>query len=129
MLTGEFEVTNWNEDAYVQREGERKLTRATVEQNVSGDVSGRSTTDWLMTYQPDGTARFVGLQQLEGDIDGRSGTVVLESVGEYDGNEASGVLTIVPGSGTGAWSALRGTGSFRAPHGTTASYSLECSFE
>jgi len=127
-LKGEFEVTSWNEDAYAQRDGNRKLSRAEVAGNVSGGVTGTSNVQWLMSYQPDGTARFVGYQQLEGEIDGRSGSVVIESNGAFDGSVASGTWNVVPGSGTGDWSSLEGAGRFESPKGTKAFFTLDYSF-
>ena len=128
-LRGEFEVTTWNEDAYAQREGERKLTRAKVDQNLSGGVTGTGHVEWLMSYQPDGTARFVGLQLLDGEIEGRRGSVVAETIGEFNGTEAIWHLTVVPESGTGDWAGMRGEGDFRAPHGNKASFTLDYAFE
>jgi hypothetical protein len=127
-LHGEFQVTSWDEQPYRERD-DRKLTRASVEQQLSGDVEGAGQVEWLMTYQPDGTARFVGLQVLDGVVDGRRGSAVAESIGVFDGKEASGTWSIVPGSGTGDWEGLRGNGEFVAPHGPKATFTLEYSFE
>lgn len=33
------------------------------------------------------------------------------------------------GSGTGDWSGMRGEGRFQAPHGSKASFTLDCSFD
>lgn len=128
-LTGEFEVTSWNEEPYAERDGERKLTHARVTQKLSGGVTGRGAVEWLMSYQGDGTARFVGLQQLEGEIDGRAGSVVLDTVGDFDGKEATGTWSVVPGSGTGSWAGMRGDGTFRAPAGPKATFTLDYVFE
>jgi hypothetical protein len=128
-LKGEFEVTSWDEDAYAQRDGDRKLTHAVVNGTVSGDVTGAGDVQWLMSYQADGTARFVGFQHLDGTIDGRKGSAVVESIGAFDGKEAAGTWTVVPGSGTGDWSGLRGEGSFRSPMGTKAAFTLDYAFE
>jgi len=127
-LKGEFEVTSWNEDAYAERDGNRKLSRAEVSGNVSGGVTGTSNVQWLMSYQPDGTARFVGFQQLDGEIEGRTGSVVIESNGAFDGSVASGTWNVVPGSGTGDWSSLEGAGRFESPKGTKAFFTLDYSF-
>ena len=127
-LKGEFEVTSWNEDAYAERDGNRKLSRAEVSGNVSGGVTGTSNVQWLMSYQPDGTARFVGYQQLEGEIEGRTGSVVIESNGAFDGSVASGTWNVVPRSGTGDWSSLEGEGRFESPKGTKAFFTLDYSF-
>jgi hypothetical protein len=123
-LTGEFEVTSWDEKPYLEAD-ERKLTRATVRQSFSGDLTGVGEVEWLMCYADDGTAHFVGLQRIESTVDGRDGSVVVESVGDFDGKQAVGDWSVIPGSGTGALSVLRGEGSFKAPMGPKASYVLE----
>jgi hypothetical protein len=128
-LTGEFTVTAWDEEAYTEREGARKLTRASVTQDLRGDVAGKGQVEWLMSYAEDGTAHFVGLQVFEGVIDGRQGTAVLETIGEFDGKEASWNAKVVDGSGTGDWSRMRGEGKFRAPHGNKATFTLDCSLD
>jgi Protein of unknown function (DUF3224) len=121
---GSFEITSWNEDAYEEPEGGGKLTRASVEQAFSGDIVGDGAVQWLMFYRIDSTAHFVGLQRVTGSIGGRNGTFVLETSGEFDGTEAEGEWTVVEGSGIGGLSGLRGTGGFRAPHGSTATFEL-----
>jgi Protein of unknown function (DUF3224) len=128
-FSGEFTVTSWDERLYATREGKRKLTRASVTQDLAGDIVGSGEVEWLMSYSEDGTAHFVGLQQFEGAIDGLEGTVVLETIGDFDGTEATWYAKVVPGSGTGGWASMRGEGRFRAPHGSKASFRLDCSFE
>ncbi|HEV3479605.1 MAG TPA: hypothetical protein VG144_09160 [Gaiellaceae bacterium] len=34
-----------------------------------------------------------------------------------------------PGSATGEWASMRGEGHFQAPHGSKASFTLDCSFD
>jgi Protein of unknown function (DUF3224) len=128
-LNGEFTLSSWKEETYAEREGERKLTRATVTQDLAGDVTGKGQVEWLMSYGDDGTAHFVGLQQFEGVIDGREGSVVLETIGDFDGTEATWTGTVLEGSGTGDWTRMRGEARFRAPHGPKASFILDYSFD
>jgi hypothetical protein len=124
--TGKFKVEGWKENAYLEEEGGRKLTRASVEQTFSGDVEGEGSVQWLMYYRPDQTADFVGLQRVEGRVGDRSGSFVLQSNGAFDGKAAVGKLTVVPGSGTGELSGITGEGSFIAPlGGGEATVSLE----
>src|SRR5947209_13098015 len=59
-INGRFKVASWDESAYEEREG-RRLTRASVAQRFEGDIAGEGTAEWLMAYQANGTARFVGL--------------------------------------------------------------------
>ena len=77
-------------------------------------MTGTGAVEWLMSYQEDGTARFVGLQQLDGEIEGRAGSVVLDTVGDFDGKEAAGVDRR-SGSGTGAWAECAATGTTGRP--------------
>jgi hypothetical protein len=128
-VSGEFVYTSWEEETYAERDGERKLTRAKVAQDVAGDVEGKAQVEWLMSYGDGGTAHFVGLQQVEGVIEGREGSVILETIGDFDGTEAAWTARVVEGSGTGGWTGMRGEGRFRAPHGPKASFTLDYSFD
>jgi hypothetical protein len=123
--TGSFEVKHWNEAAYEESDDGAKLTRAEVEQSFSGDVAGEGAAQWLMSYRRDGTAHFVGIQRVTGVIGDRKGSFVLETIGEFDGAEARWTATVIAGSGTGDLEDLSGSGTFRAPHGSTAEFELE----
>ena len=123
-INGGFQVASWDESAYEEREGLR-LTRASVAQHFEGDIAGEGTAEWLMAYQPNGTARFVGLQVVDGEVAGRRGAFVLETVGEFDGAVARWEASVVSGSSTGELTELTGGGRFEAPHGSRASYELE----
>jgi hypothetical protein len=123
-LNGEFQVASWDENAYDERDG-RRLTRASVTGRFEGGIAGEGTAESLMAYQPDGTARFVGLQRVDGEVAGRRGTFVLETAGEFDGAVARWEARVVAGSSTGELADLSGGGSFEAPHGSQASYALD----
>ncbi len=123
-INGRFQLTSWDENAYEEREG-RRLTRASVTQHFDGDIAGEGSAQWLMAYQADGTARFVGLQLVDGEVAGRRGTFVLETTGEFDGAVARWEAGVVSGSSTGELTELTGRGRFEAPHGSEASYELE----
>ncbi len=123
-LNGGFQVASWDENAYDERDG-RRLTRATVTQTFEGDITGEGRSESLMAYQPNGSARFVGLQLVDAEVAGRRGTFVLETSGEFDGAVARWQARVVPGSATGELAELTGHGAFEAPHGSRASYELE----
>jgi hypothetical protein len=97
---GTFTVLSWNEEAYEESDG-RKLTRAEVSQRFDGDIVGEGAAIWLMAYRSDGTAHFVGLQRITATIAGRTGTVVLETSGDFDGQVASWKATTVAGAAFG----------------------------
>jgi len=123
-LTGEFQVTGWDEKPYHEA-GDEKLTHASVTQKFSGAIEGDGSVEWLMCYRPDGTADFVGLQRIDATIDGRSGTVVVRSVGLFDGEKAIGDWNVVDGSATGDLAGATGRGDFEAPMGGTPTFRLE----
>jgi Protein of unknown function (DUF3224) len=120
----EFKIESWNEQPFGDR-----LARASVEQAFSGEIEGDGSVEWLMCYREDKTADFVGLQQVTGQIGDRSGSVVLQTVGTFDGSEARGEWSVVPGSGTDELRGMRGAGVFTAPHGCAARATLEYEFE
>jgi Protein of unknown function (DUF3224) len=123
-FSGDFQVASWDESTYDERDGAR-LTRASVTQHFRGDIDGEGTAEWLMAYQPSGTARFVGRQLVDGEMAGRRGTFVLETIGDFDGAMARWEARVVPGSPTGELTDLTGAGKFEAPHGSQAFYELE----
>src|SRR3954467_5078923 len=109
---GTWKIQSWDEQP-VHEDGAR-LTRASVEQAFSGDIEGVGSVEWLMCYRPDKTADFVGLQRVVGQVGRRSGSIVLQTVGTFDGDEARADWTVVPGSGSGELEGLHGRGGFSA---------------
>ena len=125
-ITGTFKYTAWDETAYEELENGRRLTRASVAQEITGDLEGEGLAEWLMCYRPDKTATFTGLQRLAGRIGEREGSFVVESRGTFDGELARGRWTVVPGSGTDDLRDIQGEGSWEAPHGPEATFELDC---
>jgi hypothetical protein len=124
-ITGKFKYTSWDENAYEELSNGRRLTRASVAQDLSGDIEGEGSAEWLMCYRPDKTATFVGLQRLSGRLGDREGSFVVESHGTFDGELARGRWTIVPGSGTDELGDIQGEGAWEAPHGPEATFELD----
>jgi hypothetical protein len=122
--TATLTYTSWDEETYATT-GAGKLTRASVKQTAAGDIDGDASAEWVMAYRADDTADFLGLQRVDGRLGGRSGSFVLESRGTFDGKEARGSLTVVPGSGTDELAGISGSGEFSAPHGRELAVSLE----
>ena len=79
-LSGGFTIDSWDEDAYEDLGDGAKLTEAKVTQTFEGDIAGSGAVRWLMAYRPDGTARYVGLQRVEGTVQGRAGSFIAETV-------------------------------------------------
>ncbi|MFN8623578.1 MAG: DUF3224 domain-containing protein [Chloroflexota bacterium] len=123
-LTGTFEVTGGDEAEVEQREGVR-ITRVDGTQRFSGDIEGEGHVTWLMAYLPDGSARFVGFQRIDGTFGGRAGSLIIESTGDHDRTASQGHWGVLKRAGTGAVGRATGSGSFHAPGGPTVTYELE----
>jgi hypothetical protein len=113
-INASFDIADWDEHAFDVHAGTAKLTRAKVAKTYTGDLTGSSTTEWLMAYEADGNATFVGLERIDATVAGRSGTLVLRHVGAFADGAATADLTVVAGAGSGDLAATTGTGHFRA---------------
>ncbi len=124
-LSGNFEIKGWDEKPVEEHDDGRKLTRATVKRSFAGGLMGESSTEYLMSYAADKTARFVGMERVTGQLEGEAGNVTLALNGVYDGAEAKADWEVVEGSGDGVFEGASGKGSFHAPHGSTGEYKLD----
>ena len=125
QVKAEFQVVSWDETPFDQRNGVAKLTEALVSKEYIGDIEGTSSTKWLMAYEPEGTATFIGLERITGTVKGKHGSLVLQHVGRFEDGSADGKLTVV--SGTNELKSVSGDGDFSAdPAGTV---SLELAFD
>ena len=123
--SGSFRITSFNEDTYEDRGEKAKLTHAWGDQAFSGDIEGAGQVHWLMSYRPDGTATYVGLQRVKGTLGGRRGSFVTDASGEFDGAASRGRWSIIRGSGTDDLADVTGAGTFEAPGGPKATYELD----
>ncbi len=113
-ISATFEVTAWDEHAFDRRAGAAKLTRARVRKSYHDGIDGESVTEWVMAYQEDGNARFVGVERIVGSVAGREGTIVVQHVGTFADGVATAELTVVGGAGSGDLAGVDGRGDFRA---------------
>jgi hypothetical protein len=112
QVKAQFEVTSWEEQPFDAGVGVAKLTEALVEKTYTGEIEGSSTTKWLMAYDPDQSAVFVGIERIKGKVGGRPGSLVLQHVGKFEDGAATATLTVV--SGTNELKGASGSGDFRA---------------
>ena len=119
-----FAITSWDEKPYSEGEDRPKLTRASVIKTYTGDIEGQAQVEYLMMYRSDGTAGFVGLEQVVGRIDGKAGSFVLQRTGVFEGGEAKESYSVVPGSATGELQGLSGDGKSAVGHGMEHPFSL-----
>jgi hypothetical protein len=106
---------SWDEQPFAEGDGV-KLAHAKVSQLYHGDIEGEATLEYLLVYRTDGAASFVGVERIVGRVGERAGSFVLQSSGIWRDGTASAEQQVVPGSGTGDLSGLRGEGSYTATH-------------
>jgi Protein of unknown function (DUF3224) len=100
-----------------------------VEEEFSGDIEGSGVVEFLQAERADGSASFVGIERVTGNIHGRAGTFLLQDQGTLEGGTVSGTWLVVPGSGTGELTGLRGEGGFTAQLGQGADITLDYWFD
>jgi hypothetical protein len=127
--TGSFRIDNWDENEILQTDGASKVTNAKVSRSFDGHLEGNGIVEWLMGYDEGGSATFVGLERVVGRIGDRTGTFVLQHVGTFDAQVSKAQLIVVPGSGTGELSGLRGEGTFEAGLGPEGERSITLDFD
>ena len=110
-IEARFEIANWDETPFDDTESP-KVTEALVSKKYSGGIEGTSTTKWLMSYAPDKTATYVGIERIDGTVGDKHGSLVLLHDGAFEDGVATATLRIV--SGTDDLTGATGTGEFRA---------------
>jgi hypothetical protein len=123
-----FTITRWDEAPYREGQGQPKLTRAHVAKTYTGDIEGEGHVEYLMMYCADGSATFVGLEQVVGRIGGRSGAFVLQRTGIFEGGQAKETYVVISGSATGDLAGLSGHGNAAVGHGLEHPFTLAYEF-
>jgi hypothetical protein len=108
-LKAQFEIKSGTSTPFDEGDGLAKLTHAVVEKAYSGDLEATSVTQWLMAYQPEDRAAFVGIERIRGTVGDKSGTLVLQHVGRYADRCATATLTVLSGTGDLAQTAAPAT--------------------
>jgi hypothetical protein len=110
-----FEVKSWDETPFDEEDPSLpKVTRTVVAKEYSGDIEGRSTTEWLMAYAEDGSATFVGLERITARFAGEEGTLILQHIGSYGNGAARATLAVIEGANSGELKSAKGAGEFLA---------------
>ena len=122
--TGKINITKIEQTPYDETGGPRILEIQATEEFI-GDLAGVGMVRFLFVSRADGSASFAGVERFSGELDGCSGTFILQNSGTLDGGEVSGSWFVVPGSGTEGFTGLRGEGGFRTEIGFFLDYWFE----
>lgn len=111
-----FKITGWEEEKIIDLDEGGKLTRAHVGKTYEGVLKGEGTVEYIMTYRSDGSADFVGYENVEGRLNNMKGSFVFEHRGSFKKGVASDTWTVVEGSGSGQLSGITGSVHFEEGH-------------
>jgi hypothetical protein len=92
-----------------ERPGAGFLGRLAIEKTFSGGFSGKSIGQMLSSRSgAEGSAGYVAIEKVEGTLDGRTGSFVLQHSGHASRGETRLRVNVVADSGTDELTGLRG---------------------
>jgi hypothetical protein len=126
---GRIDVKTYEPQPYEEVGEGPNLIEIHVTETFSGDIEGEGVAHFLQAMRKDESASFVGIERVTGSIEGRRGSFLFQDAGTVEANTVRGEWFVIPGSGTGELSGLRGDGGFSAELGQQASITLDYWFE
>ena len=124
-----FKIASWNETPYSEVQEGGKLTRASVTKSYTSDIQGEGVLEYLLTYFADGSAQFIGLERVTGQLGGRTGSFIFEHTGSFKNGNMNQKSIIVANSGTGELTGLSGESTLDAGHQQEYPFTFEYKFE
>jgi hypothetical protein len=105
------------------------LIEINLSETFTGDIDGESPVRALQVLREDKSACLVSMQRFRGKLGGREGTFVLQGSEIVENGKIKATWFVVPGSGTGDLSGLRGEGGFEGDFGKGSDGWLDYWFE
>ena len=105
------------------------LIETRLTETFTGDIEGESPVRALQVLRDDKSACLVSMQRFRGKLGGREGTFVLQGSEVVENGKIKASWSVVPGSGTGGLSGLRGEGGFEGEFGKGSLGTLDYWFE
>ncbi|HEX3651256.1 MAG TPA: DUF3224 domain-containing protein [Rhizomicrobium sp.] len=105
------------------------LVEVHLTETFGGDIEGDSSVRALQVLHDDRSASLVSVQRFSGRLAGHQGTFVLQGSEIVKDGNIKATWFVVPGSGTGDLSGLRGEGGFEGEFGKGSEGTLDCWFE
>ena len=105
------------------------LLEIDLSEKFAGDIDGESPVRALQLLRDDKSACLVSMQRFRGKLGGRQGTFVLQGSEIVENGKIKATWFVVPGSGTGDLSRLRGEGGFEGEFGKGSDGWLDYWFE
>ncbi len=95
-----------------------QLGRMGIDKTFDGSLSAVSKGEMLNALSPvEGSAGYVAVEQVTGDLEGKKGSFVLQHYGTMSREGQQLILEVVPNSGSGELEGLSGTMKIRIEDG------------
>jgi len=116
--SGTFAVRLIPMDTYSDGTDGITLGRLAIEKEFEGELDATSTGEMLSaSTSVEGSAGYVAIEQVTGNLSGRKGSFVLQHFGTMNRGSDRLVLEVVPDSGSGGLSGLSGKMAIRIEGG------------
>ncbi|MGH8436576.1 MAG: DUF3224 domain-containing protein [Pseudomonas sp.] len=113
-----FTIKSWDEKPYGEGQDLPLAHDIAGERLCDNGPSQLWYVEYLMMYRGDGSATFVGIERVVGNVAVKTGSFVLQRTGIFENGVAEESYVVTPGSGTGELRSLRGEGTSAVGHGT-----------
>jgi len=105
------------------------LVELRLNETFTGDLDGESPVRAFEVWRDDRSASLVSVQRFRGKLGGRQSTFVLQGSEIVANGKIKAAWFVVPGSGTGELTGLRGEGGFEGEFGKGSEGTLDYWFE
>jgi hypothetical protein len=117
-IKGEFTVDLKPLNTYTQGSDGRQLGHFSIEKTFTGGLTALSKGEMLSAASSvKGSAGYVALEEVKGSLDGKEGSFVLQHFGIMDRNKNRLILEVVPDSGSGELTGLKGKMNIQIENG------------
>ena len=118
IVTGQFTVALTPLDGYAKGKNGINLGRMSIDKTFTGKLNASSQGEMLSAMTPvQGSAGYVAIEQVIGELEGKKGSFVLQHFGTMDKGQDSLILTVIPDSGTDELEGLTGSMKIRIENG------------
>ena len=100
-----------------------------IRETFEGDIQSESIVRALRIGNEGGTLHMISLQRVTGSVSGRKGSFVLKGSETIEDGAITASWSVVPGSGAGDLTGLRGDGGFKGRFGEGSQGRLNYWFE
>ncbi len=118
IITGKFDLSLTPLETYTTGTDGMQLGRMGIDKTFDGSLSAVSKGEMLNALSPvEGSAGYVAVEQVTGDLEGKKGSFVLQHYGTMSRDGQQLILEVVPNSGSGELEGLTGTMKIRNEDG------------